>query len=113
MRPLRIGEGRGPGSWVLRQKGARGLDSRPRILAHRAVPIGETMLSHPLGWHPGIGSHFLEPPFPSPPSLTSPAPGDPLFTMLVPGAWIPRHPPLAEACPRGGGVGPGWCLGLV
>ena len=31
--------------------------------------------------------------------------------MLVPGAWIPRHPPLARACPMGGSVGPGWCPG--
>lgn len=22
--------------------------------------------------------------------------------MLVPGAWIPRHPPVAQACPLGG-----------
>lgn len=73
---------------------------------------GEAMLSYPLGWHPGTSSQFLEPPFLSPPSMTQPCSWGLTICHSCALGLDSQHPPLAPACPRGGGTGPGWCLGL-
>lgn len=73
----------------------------------------ETTLSHPLGWHPGISSHFLEPPFPSPPSLAHPCPLETYyFAMLCQGPGFPGTHLWPRPVPEEGAWGPGCCLGL-
>lgn len=64
----------------------------------------ETMLSHPLGWHPGISSHFLEPP--PLPSLAHLCPWRPTILLcLCQGTGFPgTHlcPGLAQGRGHGG-----------
>lgn len=58
-------------------------------------------------------SQLLDPPSPAPPRPAPPCPGlprGPIIYHAGPGAWIPRHPPLAPG-ERPGGQADGW-LGL-
>lgn len=59
-----------------------------------------------LGSYPDTLASFLP---------AQPGPGlswAPLYITFMPGAWVPKHPPLAPDCPRGATVGPGWCCRL-
>lgn len=71
----------GEGNWRLRLLGPGGVGGWAWTPGPRSWQIGpfssETALSPPPGWHPGISSQFLEPPFPSPPSLVQPCPWGP------------------------------------